>query len=214
MLTVLGRATSSNVQRVMWTIAELGLPHERVDIGGAFGGNDTPDYLAKNPNGLVPTVEFDDGRIMWESTAIVRHLARNDPERRLWPASGQPELSAEMWADWADKYVAVPVGQIFVGLVRARVAERDWTRINALGVAIHQALLTVEPILSRQPFLATENLSIADINLGVMLYRYFEMEIERPDLPAVAAYYRRLTERATYAEHVMIDFSWARPDPA
>lgn len=211
MLTVLGRATSANVQRVMWTLAELGQTCERVDIGGVHGGNDTPEYLAKNPHGLVPTIETDDGRVMWESAAIVRWLALKDPERRLWPAQGQDELSVDMWAEWAVRSVEIPLSQLFISLVRVRSRDRDWTKIHNLGMTIHKGLLAAEPILGKRPFLATDKLSIADINFGLLLYRYYEMEIERPDLPAVAAYYRRLTERPAYAEHVMIDFSFARP---
>ncbi|WP_162408743.1 glutathione S-transferase family protein [Acuticoccus sediminis] len=211
MITVLGRATSANVQRVMWTIAELGIEYKRVDVGGAFGGNDTPEYLAKNPHGLVPTIETDDGRVMWESAAIVRWLALHDPERRLWPTSGQEELSADMWAEWAARYIENPLLQMFIALVRTRTADRDWGKIREIGSRIHKGLAAAEPFLAERPFLAGDRLSIADINFGLLLYRYYEMEIERPDLPAVAAYYQRLTERPAYAEHVMIDFSFARP---
>ncbi|ORE92961.1 glutathione S-transferase family protein [Acuticoccus yangtzensis] len=211
MLKVLGRATSANVQRVTWTLAELGLSYEREDIGGAFGGNDTPDYLAKNPHGLVPTIETDDGRVMWESSAVVRWLALKDPERRLWPASGQDELSADMWAEWAVRAVEIPIATMFVSLVRVRPAERNWAKIGEIGTAIHKGLAKAEPILAERPFLASDSLSIADINFGLLLYRYYEMEIERPDLPNLAAYYKRLSERPAYAEHVMVDFSFARP---
>lgn len=211
MLTVWGRATSSNVQRVMWTIAELGLEHRRHDVGGTHGGLDTPDYRAMNPHALIPTIETGDGRMMWESPAIVRWLAASDPERRLWPAEGQDALSADMWAEWASSTVGAAISQLFIALIRAKPAERDWARINTIGQTIHKALLVAEPVLAERQFLATEALTIADINFGYMLYRYYEMEIERPDLPNVAAYYQRLTERPTYAQHVMVDFSFARP---
>ena len=74
MLKILGRASSINVQKVMWLIAELGLEVERVDIGGPFGGNDQPDYLAKNPMGRVPTLE-DGDLVIFESHIIVRYIA-------------------------------------------------------------------------------------------------------------------------------------------
>lgn len=213
MLTVLGRATSVNVQRVMWTIGELGLAHVRKDVGGAFGGNDAPEFRAKNPHGLVPTVELGDGRVMWESSAIVRQLARSDPERRLWPEGGQDELSADMWAQWAVLNINVPIATVFVALIRSKIAERNWTKINEAAQAAHKGLLSAEAVLSERAFLATDHLTIADIDFGVMLYRYYEMEIERPDLPAVAAYYRRLTERPAYEEHVMVDFNGLRAEP-
>ena len=75
MIKVWGRNTSSNVQKVMWAIGEIGLPHERIDVGGAFGKNREAEYLAMNPNGLVPTLEEEDGFVLWESNTIVRYLA-------------------------------------------------------------------------------------------------------------------------------------------
>src|SRR5207237_9758255 len=71
MLKIWGRTTSSNVQKVLWCCAELGLEYERVDLGGPFGGNQDPEYLAMNPNGRVPTIN-DDGLILWESNTICR----------------------------------------------------------------------------------------------------------------------------------------------
>jgi glutathione S-transferase len=59
-LTVHGRASSSNVQAVMWGIAELGWTWTGATWAGAIGGNDTPDFLAMNPMGLVPVLQ--DGR--------------------------------------------------------------------------------------------------------------------------------------------------------
>lgn len=210
MLTVHGRATSSNVQKVMWTIGELGLPCRRLDVGGHYGGTDTPEYRALNPHGLVPTVEFPDGVVMWESNAIVRHLARHDPERRLWPAGGQAEASADMWAEWAHNTVARAVTAVFWATVRTPPAKRDAALVERATREAAAALSVAEEVLARTPHLAGDTLTIADIVLGHILYRWHEMEIERPELPAVSAYYARLRERPAYAEHVMVDFSVLR----
>ena len=82
MLKIWGRVSSVNVQKVVWCCDELGLAYERIDCGGKFGLNDTPAYLAMNPNGLVPVID-EDGFILYESNAIVRYLAARDP--RLFP---------------------------------------------------------------------------------------------------------------------------------
>lgn len=211
MLTVHGRATSSNVQKVMWTVAELGLAHRRLDVGGHFGGTNTAAYRALNPHGLVPAVEFPDGVVMWESNAVVRRLALHDPERRLWPAGGQAEADADMWAEWAHNHVARPLIALFWALVRRRPAERDPAEIEQHRTTTAAGMAMADRVLSASPFLAGERLSIADIVFGHTLYRWHEMEIERPDHPAVSAYYARLGERAAYAEHVMVDFSSLRP---
>ena len=84
MLKIWGRASSSNVQKVLWCCAELDLPFERIDVGGTFGGNRDPEYLALNPNGLVPTVK-DGDLIMWESNTICRYLASTRNGERIYP---------------------------------------------------------------------------------------------------------------------------------
>src|SRR6516165_6341751 len=86
MIKIWGRNTSVNVQKVMWAVGELELPHERIDVGGAFGKNKEPAYLAMNPIGLVPTLEEDDGFLLWESNSIVRYLAAKYGARKLEPA--------------------------------------------------------------------------------------------------------------------------------
>ena len=86
MLKIWGRNTSSNVQKAMWAIGELGLAHERIDVGGPFGKNREPAYLAMNPNGLVPTLEEEDGFLLWESNTIVRYLAAKHGPGKLEPA--------------------------------------------------------------------------------------------------------------------------------
>jgi glutathione S-transferase len=74
MLKVWGRRSSFNLQKVMWLVGELGLPHEHIPAGGDFGLNDTPEFLAMNPHGRVPVID-DDGIVVWESQTILRYLA-------------------------------------------------------------------------------------------------------------------------------------------
>ena len=83
MLRIWGRTNSINVQKVMWAVGELGLAHERIDAGGAFGGLDTAEYGAMNPNRKVPTID-DDGEVLWESNACVRYLAARYGAGSLW----------------------------------------------------------------------------------------------------------------------------------
>ncbi len=209
MITVWGRATSSNVQKVMWTIGELGLAHKRIDVGGKYGGLDTPEYRAMNPHGVIPTIEMD-GYVMWESNAIVRHLASLDPSRRLWPAEPAASGAADMWAEWSSIYVQRPVTALFWAVVRTRPSEHDANKIAAAKKEAYGALAKANAVLETRDFLAGDTLSIADINFGHTLYRYHEMEIDRPDLPGVAAYYARLSTRPAYNEHVKVDFSSLR----
>ena len=101
MITVYGRATSSNVQIAMWTIGEIGLEYERLDIGHSYGGNDTPEYLAMNPNGLVPTIR-DGDLVLWEAAAIMRYLAARYGDEDFWPRDPAVRAPLDMVNDNMD----------------------------------------------------------------------------------------------------------------
>src|SRR5215510_7234273 len=129
MIKIWGRNTSVNVQKVMWAVGELELPHERIDVGGAFGKNDEPAYLAMNPNGLVPTLE-EDGFVLWESNAIVRYLAAKYGAGKLEPADLRERASAGRWMDWQLSVCAPAIHGLFWGLIRTPPEKRDHAHIE------------------------------------------------------------------------------------
>ncbi len=206
MLKVLGRANSSNVQKVMWTIGELGLAHERVDLGGAFGGLDKPDYVKLNPNGVVPTL-IDGDLVMWESNAMVRHLASKHDAGGLWPSDPNQRAIADMWMDWQQTTLLRDWVAVFFGVYRTPEQYRDKAANDAAIKRLGGHYATVDARLEGRRFIAGDRLTMGDIPLGMSLYRYFEMDIERPKLPNVEAWYARLQERPAYREHAMVDFS-------
>src|SRR4029077_3271302 len=158
MLKVWGRTTSSNVQKVLWTCAELGIAYERVDHGGPFGGNRDPDYLRLNPNGLVPTV-IDGDLVMWESNTICRYLAATRDGERLYPRDPAERTHVERWMDWQLSVVGGPMGQLLFGLVRSTPETRDASAIEAARRRALLAWAIVEDAVSTQPYLAGAGLS-------------------------------------------------------
>ena len=214
MLRVLGRATSSNVQLVMWAVAEMGIPCERLDVGGAFGGNDTPDFLAKNPNGRVPVIE--DGDVtMFESQAIMRYLAAKHREERLWSSDPVTRAPIEQWMDWSKINVHhALIYKVFWQLVRTTAVDRDHALI-AQGVAELKGLMTIaDDQIAKNGWLAGPKMTLADVSFGTTLYRYYEETFERADLPSLAAYYEKLKTRPAYAEHVMVSYESLRVEGA
>lgn len=202
MLKVLGRATSINVQKVMWCAAELGLEVDRVDVGGPFGGNDQPDYLAKNPNGLVPTLE-DGDFVLWESNAIVRYLAETRGRDPWLPADAAGRASAGQWMDWYLSRMHPPMTQIFLALIRTKPEDRD---LDALKRTVDQTALLwtiVDKALDASDYLTGEEPTIGDIPVGCSVNRWLTLDLERPPLPNIEAFYERLKERPAYLEHVV-----------
>jgi len=145
MLKIWGRATSSNVQKVLWCCAELGIDYERVDLGGPFGGNRDPEYLAMNPNGRVPTIK-DDGLILWESNTICRYLAATRHGERLYPSDPGARANVERWMDWQLASSGPPMAALLGMLIRARPEQRDQA---AIGAARLQALAAFGTVTGR-----------------------------------------------------------------
>ena len=206
MLKIWGRKTSVNVQKVMWAVAELGLPHERIDAGGPFGKTDTAEYGAMNPNRLVPVLE-DDGLVLWESNAIVRYLAGRYGKAGLMPADFMGAARADQWMDWmlSSLYPDL-ITTLFQQFVRVTVTERNAALVEAAAQRGREKLTILDKQLAGRPFILGDTLTMADIAVGSLLYRYHTMPIARPSLQNVEAYYQRLTSGKTYQDHVMIDW--------
>jgi glutathione S-transferase len=209
-LIVHGRATSSNVQTVMWAAAELGLECERKDVGGAFGGNDTAEYRAMNPMGLVPTLQ--DGDVtLFESCAILRYLGARYGNEDFWPSDPAARGALDQWAEWAKGTLGrTVIYEIFWTLVRTPKAERNMEALAAGITTAAKLMQMLDDRLGDGPYLNGDELSFADIVVGHVLFRYFTLDFDQAAAPNVEAYYQRLTQRAAYAEHVMVDYSSLR----
>jgi glutathione S-transferase len=206
MLKVWGRKTSINVQKAMWAVGELGVPHQRIDAGGPFGGLDTPAFAKLNPNRLVPVIE-DDGFVLWESHAIVRYLAAEYGTGRLAPADRKQRALANQWMEWANSTLYPNVIlTCFLGLIRTPARERDGAAIEAAARRVGEDLAILDSQLGGRSYILGDQLTVADIANGALMYRYFNLEIPRPQLSNVEAWYQRLTQRKPYQEHVMLDF--------
>ena len=148
MLKIWGRNNSINVQKVMWTVAELDLPHQRIDAGGAFGLLDTPTYGAKNPNRLVPVVE-DGDLVLWESNAIVRYLAAKHGAGRLWPEDPGQRALSDRWMDWTFTTIMPDLGVVFWGLIRTPSEKRSMAAIEASSEKLAQIFGRLDAHLAR-----------------------------------------------------------------
>jgi glutathione S-transferase len=216
MLTIWGRADSSNVQAVMWTVGELGLAHRRLDVGHRFGGNKEPSFLAMNPNGTVPVLQDGDDMPLFESAAIMRYLADRYGDAPFWPKGSGDRAKIDIWAEWAKQNVAanftVP---IFWGTVRTAPSKRDWSAITQAIIKLCTYFAIAERRLEAHAYLYGDEFTLADIQFGHVLYRWFAIEIERPSLPAISAYYTRLCARPAFQNHVMVSYEALRVhDPA
>src|SRR5215469_8155698 len=156
----------------MWAIAEIGLPYERIDVGGAFGKNREAEYLAKNPNGLVPTLEEEDGFTLWESNSIVRYLAAKHKASVLEGTDLKTRASASKWMDWQLSVCGPALTPVFWGLIRTPPEKRDHAVIEAGKKNTTAAFVMVDNQLGKTGHLAGDAFSYGDIPVGIMAYRY------------------------------------------
>lgn len=203
MLTVWGRPNSINVQIVMWTAAELGLEVDRKDVGGAFGGLDTPEYLAMNPNGQIPTVQDGDLTI-WESNACARYLAARYGAGSLWPEDPAERAKADMWMDWKKTSLMGPMTTVFWGLVRTPEGKRNTATIDAAAETARSLYAKLDNWLAGKDFVLGDRLTIGDIPAGAMAYRFMNLVEDRPPMPNLEAWYSRLSGRPAYRDNVML----------
>ena len=203
MLKILGRTNSSNVQKVLWACDELELSYQREDIGGDFGGNQEPKYLAMNPNGLVPTM-IDNGNVLWESNAIIRYLCEIHAPNLLLPTDPWQIALAQQWMDWQQTVLAPAIRPVFWGLVRTPEDERNVDEIAAGQAQTASAMTILDHHLSQNTFVAGSSLSFGDIPVGIMAYRWFQLDIERIELPHLARWYQSLADRKAYRDRAMI----------
>ncbi|MBM3601927.1 MAG: glutathione S-transferase [Alphaproteobacteria bacterium] len=205
MLKVWGRRNAFNVQKVMWLIGELGLPHSHVHAGGPYGGLDDPRFLAMNPHGRVPVID-DDGTIIWESHAIIRYLAARHGTGTLWPEDPADRSFADRWMDWSQASLQPDFMDLFWGYYRTPEKQRDWPTIRDRIERCKRHFRSLDRHLAGQPYLGGARFTMADLPAGTALYRYFNLDIEHPDVPHVHAWYARLAERPASRHNVMLPF--------
>ncbi|MBI3452649.1 MAG: glutathione S-transferase [Rhodospirillales bacterium] len=203
MLKIWGRKNSINVQKVMWAVAELGLPHTRIDAGGQFGSLRDVEYLARNPNALIPTID-DGGFILWESNAIVRYFADKHGAGTLWPADLRVRADADRWMDWQATTVQPPMRPVFMGLIRTPPEKRDMAAIEASRIEAEGVWRIFDAYMKGRTFVTGTSLTMGDIPVGCYLHRWYGLPIERPKLANLEAYYARLGERPAFRTHVMM----------
>ncbi len=203
MIEVWGRRSSSNVQKVVWALDELGLDFKRHKVGGSFGGTREPAYLKMNPNALVPVLTEGDVT-MFESNAIVRFLAarHGGPLR---PKDAKGLAAAEQWMEWQQLNVVPAISAIFWNKVRLPSAERNDKAIADAEASLAKTLPIADSALASSQWFAGDSFSFGDIVLGVLYWRYFKLDGKTLGLPNVTRWFDALQQRPAYRKWIMVE---------
>ncbi|EAA5581428.1 glutathione S-transferase family protein [Salmonella enterica] len=205
MITLWGRNNSTNVKKVLWTLEELELPYDQILAGGKFGVNQDADYLAMNPNGLVPLLKDDEtDLLLWESNAIVRYLAAQYGQNRLWVDNPARRAEGEKWMDWANQTLSPAHRVILMGLVRTPPEKRDQAAIEAGIEKCDSLFALLDDALARQPWFSGDNFGTGDIAIAPFVYNLLNVDLKWTPRPNLERWYQQLTERPAFRKVVMI----------
>lgn len=210
-MRLFGRTTSVNVQKVLWTLEELGVAYDQVDLGGAFGGLDTDDYGTMNPNRRVPLL-VDGDLTLWESNAIVRYLSNSYGGGSLAGTNPANIARADMWMEWFQNNCYAHYIALFYQTVRLPKAQRNLDERDRAATALIQSFGMLNTHLGDNRFVAGDDFSMGDIIVGTSLFRYYAMDFDRPDLPELASFYDQICQRDAYCKTVMTSFDSLKPN--
>lgn len=202
MLKIWGRSNSVNVQKVLWLCEEMGVKCERIDAGGQFGVVNTPQYRALNPNGLVPTIE-DGPFVLWESNTIVRYLSAKHSAGKLWPEDLKIRAEVDKWMDWQISTFWPAFRPLFWNLVRTPPDQRDEKTMEESLLQSAEVLGYLDAHLKNRTYVGGDDLTMGDFPMGCAIWRWYGLQINRPELPNLQRWFDNLRQRPAYQNLVM-----------
>ncbi|QTF07442.1 glutathione S-transferase [Brenneria izadpanahii] len=198
MLKILGRASSINVRKVLWLCDELALPFHREEWGDGYKSPLEPEFLALNPNAMVPVIQEGDFTL-WESNAILRYLANAHGGEWLYPQHPRARAPIDQWIDWQSAELNTSWRYAFMSLVRQSPAHQDPHLLAASSKDWSHTMSILNQQLERTGhYVAGKDFTLADIPIGLSVNRWYETPLDHPDYPAVRDYYERLSKRNGY----------------
>lgn len=189
-----GRLSSLNVRKVVWAAQETGVAFTRSDAGMAFGVVKTPEYLAMNPNALVPTLQ-DGDFTLWESNAIVRYLCAKYGNEQLYPQDLALRFDAERWMDWQQTTLNRDSGGAFLQWFRTPADKRDAAVIARSVAATEPAMAQLDNHLATRTWMCGEHFGMADIPVACDVHRWFGLPQPRPSWPHLERWFSAILQR-------------------
>ena len=190
MITIYGMADSGNCYKPRLMMAKLGRPFRHAEVSSHDGSTRSQAFTAKNPNAMVPLLEFDDGRLLAESNAMLLHLGEGT---RFLPQDAYERALAYQWL-FFEQYSHEPYIAVRRALLTFPNRKKDATpeRLQTTLERGNKALRVMETRLGEAPFFAGQALSVADISLYAYTHVAGEGGFELGDYPAVSAWLKRV----------------------
>ena len=181
--------SSGNGYKVRLVLHRLGLSFELVKVDILKGESRTPDFLARNPNGRIPVLELEDGRVLAESNAIITYLAEGSD---LLPADRWPRAQVLQWL-FFEQYSHEPnIATVRFWLNYGQLTDERRAMLDGKRRQGYAALGVMERRLTEAPFLVADQFTIADISLYAYTHVAHEGGFDLAEYPAVTAWLDRV----------------------
>ena len=203
MIAIYGRATAWNVRKVLFFLEDVGIPYERLDYGRGFSPTNTPEFLALNPNALVPVLA-DGSTVIWESHTILRYLAAKNGPESYYPSNLERRALADQWLDWKIAHITQAIRPLFFRhfLKMGEFTDREVQEGEAECVRLFTIL---DGQLGKTgAYVTGSDITIADSSIGMAVHRWLTLPLKRPALPNVERYYETLSRLPSYGKTIKI----------
>ena len=201
MLTVYGRKSSANVQKVHWLCMEGNIEFKAINIGGKYGGHTSPEFKKINPNSTIPVLE-EDNFIVYESNSIIKYIS--DKFNIL--KSDNIEITAlnNQWIDWSSLVFGLQCATYTAHNMLLPVEKRNPTLADETKQKIYLSFEILDNQLKRNHFILNEKLSLADIPIGCWLHRCVILDLDLSQFKSLEKWYHTLKERNAFEASVVL----------
>jgi glutathione S-transferase len=203
MITIYGRTTAWNVRKVLFFLEDAGIPYERLDYGRGFAPTNTPEFLALNPNAMVPVL-VDEDAVIWESHTILRYLAAKFGPESYYPVDLRQRAAVDKWLDWKIAHVSIAIRPLFFRhfLKMGEFSDREVAEAEAECAKLFTIL--DGQLAKTGVYVAGPGITIADSSLGMAVHRWLNLPVKRPALENIDRYYAALSKLPSYEKTVRI----------
>ena len=195
MLTIYGRKSSANVQKVHWICLEGNLKFKAINIGGKYGGHTSPEFKQINPNSTIPVLK-DNDFIIYESNSIIKYIS---DKYKILKSNNQKDIALNnQWIDWASLVFGLQCATYTAHNMLLPVEQRNPTIASESKKKIITSFEILDNQLNKYNFILNDELGLADIPIGCWLHRCVILDLKFSEFKSLDRWYRKLKQNKAY----------------
>ena len=200
MLTVYGRKSSANVQKVHWICKEGNLEFKQIDVGGKYGGHTSTEFKKMNPNSTIPVLK-DDSFVIYESNSIIKYISNR--YNILKEDNDEKSALNNQWIDWASLVFGLQCATYTAHNMLLPIEQRDPNIASETKKKIVSSFEILDHQLYKNEFINDDKLGLADIPIGCWIHRCIILNLDFSQFKSLERWYKKLKENYGYKDAVI-----------